>query len=220
MRSEDGETPTVYIVDDDPAMREMLAQMLVPLQVRVETFASAEAFLAAYVEGAAGCLVLDMRLPGMDGLSLFNTLKARGSALPVIFVTGYADVPTARQVLLSGAADFLQKPVEKRLLLDSVQGAFAQGSERRAASRLSARLDHLTQREWQVMRLVVAGKPNKLISAELGISQKTVEAHRARVMAKTRAESVADLVRMFSAFEGDALSLREGREAEAPRKRA
>lgn len=201
MRSKDGERPTIFVVDDDPAMRELLRQMLASVEADIEAYGSAEEFLANWNGWSQGCLVLDLRLPGMDGMSLFNALRGRGASLPVIFLTGYADVATARQVLMSGAADLLQKPVDKRTLLDSVRVAFEKGNASLEARRMSASLDHLTRREWEVLRLVVAGKANKVISAELGISQKTVEAHRARVMAKTRANSVADLVRMFSAFE-------------------
>jgi FixJ family two-component response regulator len=182
-------------------MRDLLICFLEPLEARTEMFASAEDFLAAYDRNRAGCLLLDIRLPGMDGLSLYAWLQARGSIMPVIFLTGYADVATARQVLMSGAADFLQKPVERRVLLDSVNAAFEVNRRQQQEVALTARLSYLTPREWDVMRLVVAGKPNKLIGSELGISQKTVEAHRARVMGKTRAGSVADLVRMFTAFE-------------------
>jgi two-component system response regulator FixJ len=156
----------------------------------------------------------------MDGMELYDTLRARGSKLPVIFLTGYADVPTARRVLLAGAADFLQKPVEKRVLLQSIREAFARDSEAREASQLSACLSRLTRREWDVLRLVVAGKPNKVIGVELGISTKTVEAHRARVMAKTRAASVADLVRMFSAFEAECRAMGDGQEADSGWRRA
>jgi len=201
MRSKNGERATVFVVEDDPAMRELLRLMLAPLDAEVETYASAEEFLENWDGWRAGCLLLDLRLPGMDGLSLFDALRGQGASLPVIFVTGYADVATARQVLKAGAADLLQKPVEARTLVESVRAAFAAGQATRETRRMCASLDHLTRREWQVLRLVVAGKPNKVISAELGISQKTVEAHRARVMAKTQADSVADLVRMFSAFE-------------------
>ncbi len=203
VRSLNGEKATIFVVEDDPAMRELLKQMLEPLDAEVEEYATAEAFLTAGADRRDGCLLLDLRLRGgMDGLALYNRLRGQGAVLPVVFLTGYADVATARQVLMSGA-DFLQKPVDKATLLESVSSAFAQGQRARESQRIAAGLENLTEREWEVMRLVVAGKPNKVICSELGIAQKTVEAHRARVMSKTQAGSVADLVRMFSAFQQD-----------------
>lgn len=218
--SKNGEKPTIFIVDDDPAMRDLLVLMLDSLDANLETFASAEAFLAVWDAERHGCLLLDMRLPGMDGLALYSRLNGLGSVLPVVFLTGYADVATARHVLMSGASDFLQKPVEKKNLLDSVTAAFEQGHRAREALQMSASLTELTPREWEVMSLVVAGKPNKVICCELGISQKTVEAHRARVMSKTQAGSVADLVRMFSAFRHERRGAGEGHDADTAWRRA
>jgi len=193
--------PLISVVDDDPATRELLTRMLEPLGIPVQTYASAEEFLASFDSDQPGCLVLDLRLPGMDGFALFNALRALGALLPVIFVTGYADVATARYALLAGAADFLEKPVDRRNLLTAVRTALDNDGAKRRTAAVGDRLTSLTTREWDVLRLVVAGKANKVIGYELEISQKTVEAHRSRVMSKSGAESVADLVRMFSAYE-------------------
>jgi FixJ family two-component response regulator len=204
--------PTIFVVDDDLEMRELLVRLLEPLDMPVATFGSAESFLAAHRPQHAGCLVLDVRLPGMDGFALFNTLKGMGAQLPVIFLTGYAEVSMARYALLAGASDFLEKPVARPALLAAVRIACERSLERRRAFASYERMAGLTAREWDVLRLVVAGKANKVISADLGISQKTVEAHRARVMAKTGANSVADLVRMFSAYESSGMAVGHERE--------
>ena len=206
-------SPVIYVVEDDADMRELFAHLLEPLNLPVATFASAEDFLAVYDADQPGCLVLDMRLPGMDGFALFNAMKAGGSRMPVVFVTGYADVASARYALLAGAFDFMEKPVERRALLAVVRSAVETDQEKRRAAAVGNRLSNLTVREWDVLRLVVAGKANKVIGFELGISQKTVEAHRARVMAKTGANSVADLVRMFSAFEANQMPMMDVQEA-------
>jgi FixJ family two-component response regulator len=194
---------TVYIVDDDDEMRRMLARFLEPLRVSIRDFDTADQFLERYDASEPGCLILDLRLPGMDGFSLYAALRGMRARLPVIFVTGYADVGTARRALIGGAADFLEKPVERRTLLAAVRAALALDAEQRKSMSACDRLTGLTLREWDVLRLVVEGKANKVISADLGISQKTVEAHRSRVMSKSGAKSVADLVRMFAAFERD-----------------
>jgi FixJ family two-component response regulator len=193
--------PTIYVVDDDAGLRGLIERFLQPLGVPVQTFDSAEEFLVNYDPDEAGCLVLDMKLPGMDGFALFNALRGMGATLPVVFLTGYADVASARYALLAGASDYLEKPVERRELLGSVRTALRSDHQQRCSAAVCERLTGLTSREWDVLRLVVAGKANKIIGSDLGISQKTVEAHRARVMSKTGAGSVADLVRIFSAFE-------------------
>lgn len=206
-------SPAVFVVEDDDEMRTLFAHLLEPLGLPVEAFASAEEFLEQFDTERPGCLVLDVRLPGMDGFALFNALKAAGSRLPVVFVTGYADVAGARYALLAGAFDFFEKPVERRALLASVRSALESDQERRRSAAVADRLSCLTTREWEVLKLVVAGKANKIIGSDLGISQKTVEAHRARVMSKTGADSVADLVRIFSAFESSQAPLCDEREA-------
>ena len=197
--------PTAYIVEDDAELRELYERMLQPLGVPVQTFESAEEFLVNYDTDEPGCLILDMRLPGMDGLALFSALRGMGANLPVVFVTGYADVASVRYALLAGASDYLEKPVDRRALLNAARTAFRVDYAQRQSAKVCQRLADLTTREWDVLRLVVAGKPNKIIGSDLSISQKTVEAHRARVMSKTGAGSVADLVRIFGAFEAQRL---------------
>jgi FixJ family two-component response regulator len=193
--------PTAYVVEDDAPLRELYERMLTPLGIPVQTFESAEEFLVNYDTEEPGCLILDMRLPGMDGLALFSALRGMGANLPVIFVTGYADVASVRYALLAGASDYLEKPIDRRILLNAVREAIRVDHAQRLSAKVCERLSGLTTREWDVLRLVVAGKPNKIIGSDLNISQKTVEAHRARVMSKSGADSVADLVRIFGAFE-------------------
>jgi two-component system, LuxR family, response regulator FixJ len=192
--------PTVFVVDDDPAMRQSLRWLIESVNVAVETYATAQDFLAAYDPDRPGCLVLDVRMPGMGGLDLQAELARREIEVPVIIITGYAEVPTAVRALKSGALDFIEKPFSDQLLLDRIQQAIA--SDRQARVRrheratLAARVAQLTPREREVMQLVVAGSSNREIAAELGLSVKTVEVHRARVMEKMKVDSLADLVRL------------------------
>jgi two-component system, LuxR family, response regulator FixJ len=192
--------PTVFVVDDDPAMRQSLRWLIESVNVGVETYATAQDFLAAYDPDRPGCLVLDVRMPGMGGLDLQAELARREIEVPVIIITGYAEVPTAVRALKSGALDFIEKPFSDQLLLDRIQQAIA--SDRQARVRrheraaLAARVAQLTPREREVMQLVVAGSSNREIAAELGLSVKTVEVHRARVMEKMKVDSLADLVRL------------------------
>ncbi len=194
---------TVYVVDDDYDVRESLCMLLRSLGMRAAAFASAGEFLGAAGPDPEGCLVADVRMPGMSGLELQQELARRGIPLPVIVITGHGDVPTAVTAMKGGAVDFLQKPFSDQALLDRVHGAlrlYAAGRARRAlAEELSARLAGLTPREREVLQRVAAGKPNKIIARELGLSTRTVEIHRARVMKKMRARSLADLVRMTDA---------------------
>jgi RNA polymerase sigma factor (sigma-70 family) len=192
--------PKVYVVDDDPAMRDSLRWLIESIGVRVETFADASAFLAGFRHDAPTCLVLDVRMPGMSGLDLQATLVERGVAVPTIILTGHAEVPMAVRAVKAGAIDFIEKPFSDELLLDRVrQGIETDRQEREGRARRAEvlrRLELLTQREREVMELVVAGKPNKEIALRLGLSPKTVEVHRAHVMEKTQATSVAELVRL------------------------
>lgn len=194
------ETPCVFIVDDDPATRRALIWMLESAGRRVEAFASGDDFLRAYTPERRGCLLLDMRMPRMTGLALQEELTARGIVLPVIMLSGYGEVSIAVAALQRGALDFLEKPVDETHLLAQVDRAFAVDSERRrqlsVRSACSTRLQRLTPREREVMTMVVAGMANKVVAYELGISQKTVESHRARVMSKLEVQSLADLVRL------------------------
>jgi FixJ family two-component response regulator len=193
-------TQRVYIVDDDEPMRDSLVWLLESKGLRVEAYASAEAFLDGLDDDMHGCLVLDVRMPGMSGLELFERLSSRGVALPVIFVTGHGDVPMAVSAVKKGAIDFIEKPFNHEDMLRLVEQCLESDRTQRA-SRLERvavrqRLASLTERERQVMDLVVAGRMNKQIADELGIAMKTVEVHRARVMEKVGAGSVAELVQL------------------------
>ena len=191
---------TVFVVDDDAAMRDSLRWLLQSIGLAVESYASAEEFLGRYAEDQPGCLVLDVRMPGMSGLTLQETLVARGVTLPVIVITGYGEVPTAVRALKAGALDFIEKPFNDDVLLERVRQALDKDRTARAArskqTEARARFAQLTAREREVMELVTAGKANKVIAAELGLSPKTVEVHRANVMRKMEADSVAELVRL------------------------
>ena len=197
--------PTVFVVDDDSAVRNSLELLLKSTGTRVAAYASATEFLAAHPDDPAGCLVLDVRMAGMSGLELQEQLNARHSILPVIFITGHGDVPTAVEAMQAGAVDFIQKPFRDEDLLDRI----AQALEKDAAARrqlaersgIERRLESLTPRETEVLHLVVAGKANKVIAGDLNLSQRTVEIHRARVMEKMRAQSIAHLVRMIVAVQ-------------------
>jgi FixJ family two-component response regulator len=166
----------------------------------VEAFPSGEDFLEAYRPDRPGCLVLDLRMPGMTGLALQQELKRRSIWLPVIMLTGYGEVSVAVQALQRGAIDFIEKPVDDAQLITCIDTAFELDAERRRRESLrrtcASRIDRLTRREREVMSMVVAGKANKVVAYELGISQKTVESHRAKVMSKLEVGSVADLVRL------------------------
>jgi len=198
--------PTVFVVDDDGSTRELLAWLMKREGLAVETFADARAFLEAYPSDAPGCLILDLNMPGMSGLDLQQNLKASGVAIPVIFLSGRADVSNAVRAVKEGAIDFLEKPFDYKQVVSLVRDALARDEKARAerdARRAHAeRLAHLTQRERQVLDLVVAGKTNRDIAEALDISVKTVEAHRARLMEKVEAQSVAELVQAALAARG------------------
>lgn len=189
----------VHVVDDDEAMRDSMTWLLEGEGYQVRCYDSAAAFLAAWHPGLCGCLVLDVRMPEMSGLELHEKLDDLGSTLPIIFVTGHGDVPMAVGALQRGACDFIEKPFHDADLLARIRRALEldqQLSERRLRdSAISHRLQLLTQREREVMDLVVAGKLNKQIADELDISMKTVEAHRARVMEKMGVRTLAELVK-------------------------
>lgn len=202
------EQGTVFIIDDDEAVRDSLSWLMKSAGLRAETFASADAFLGGYEGDRAGCLILDIRMPGMNGLELQSVLAERGFRLPIIIISGHADVPMAVRALKAGAFDFIEKPFNDELLLDLVQRALLQDRERRESmaevEALHERMAALTPREREVLELVVAGASNKQISSDLGVSLKTVEAHRARVMEKLQADSLSHLVRMAVAVGNDA----------------
>lgn len=191
--------PTVFVVDDDPAMRKSLQWLTESVGLAVETFANAEVFLQSYTPDRAGCMVLDVRMPGMSGLDLQEQMQSLGCTLPVIIVTGHGEVQSAVRAMQSGAVHFIEKPFSDQELLDTIRTAIEQDRDtrQRRAERdeASARHERLTPREKEVLQLVIAGCANKQIAATLNISQKTVEVHRAHVMRKLEAQSVADLVR-------------------------
>lgn len=192
--------PTVYVVDDDDAVRDSLMDLVDSVGLKAEEFASAQAFLDSYDEKRPGCLVLDIRMPGMSGLDLQDRLSEIGSVLPIIFITGHGDVPMAVRAMQRGAIDFIQKPFRDQELLDRINIALEKGTQSFAVQeqveKFSSRLGTLTQREREVMEMIVNGKANKVVAIDLGLSQRTVELHRARVMEKMKARTLADLVRM------------------------
>lgn len=192
--------PTVFVVDDDEAVRDSLAELIDSIGRPVETFDSAQAFLDAYDPARAGCLVLDVRMPGMSGLDLQERLNERQAILPIIFITGHGDVPMAVEAMQRGATEFLQKPFRDQDLLERIELALAQDAQQRGAQRERQRIlqhmDGLTAREREVMERVVAGAANKVIALDLGISQRTVEIHRANVMDKMSAKTLPELVSM------------------------
>lgn len=198
-RPSDPPAATVFVVNDNPAVRDSLIWLLETVGLPVESFASAQAFLEHYQPERPGCLLLDIRMPGMSGLELQQQLAARQASLPILFITGHGDVPTAVRALQGGAVDFILKPFNNQALLDRVQRALADDARRRERmayrAEIAARLDSLTPRELEVMRRVVDGKANKVIGLELGISEKTVEVHRSNAMQKMQARTLADLIR-------------------------
>lgn len=193
------EPQVVWVVDDDEAVRDSLRMLLRSVGLPVVSFASAREFLDAWNPESCGCLVLDIRMPEMSGLELQEELHKRGSTTPIVFITGHGDIPMAVQAIQRGAAHFLQKPFRDQELLDAVSGALERGAEAQDAARevdaLRRRAATLTPREREIMARVVDGQANKVIAIELGLSQRTVEIHRARVMEKMAAASLADLVR-------------------------
>jgi len=192
--------PTVFVVDDDQAMRNSLKWLIESIGMKIKTYGSADEFLSSYYPGRAGCLLLDVRMPGMSGLELQAYLAREDSRLPVIIITGHGDVAMAVKAMKSGAVDFIEKPFHDEDLLSSIRNALDFDEKQRALqsqrAQIAARLAELTPREHEVMDMVTEGLANKEIAAVLGVSAKTVEAHRARVMDKMRARSLAELVRM------------------------
>ena len=198
--SPQGQGRSVYVVDDDEAMRDSLRWLLESAGYRVASYPSAERFLSGFRDGTSSCLVLDVRMPGLTGLELQQELNRRGARLPIIFITGHGDVPMAVDALKNGAFHFLEKPFQGEKLLELIEQAASIGcpadAERAQRRCAAARLATLTQREREVMDLVVRGRKNRQIAEALGISVKTVEAHRARAMEKMDVTSVAELVQV------------------------
>jgi two-component system, LuxR family, response regulator FixJ len=191
---------SVHVIDDDEAMRDSLAFLLQSTNVPVRTHESAAAFLATLPEVRSGCIITDVRMPEIDGLELLRRLKKQGVHLPVIVITGHGDVPLAVEAMRLGAVDFLEKPFDDHVLLASVRAALARehadGTRHAERADVIKRVANLSQRERQVLAGLVAGKPNKIIAYDLGISPRTVEIYRAHVMTKMNAASLSDLVRM------------------------
>ncbi len=191
--------PTIFIVDDDPSVCESTRLMLEGVGFDVKTFASAHDFLNAKLQEGPGCLILDVRMPGISGLDLQENLVSAKTVLPVIFITGHGTVPMSVRAMKAGAVDFLQKPFEEQDLLDAINRAITrqreEKSEKDETDRLQQRLKALTSREYEVFFLLVTGMANKEIAYKLGTSERTVKAHRAQIMEKMKARSFADLVR-------------------------
>ncbi|MBD3335653.1 MAG: response regulator [Candidatus Eisenbacteria bacterium] len=192
--------PIVFVVDDDPTIRRSLKWLVESVGLKVEGYASGQEFLAAYDPSTPGCLVLDLRMPGLSGLDIQERLAEKEATLPIIMITAHGEVETAVQSMRAGAFDFINKPFSKQLLLDRIQQALSHDAEERRlqAERvvLQERLASLSGREREVMDLVVAGRSNREAAEALGISAKTVEFHRARLMEKLAVDSLADLVRL------------------------
>ena len=193
--------PIVFVVDDDEAVREAIRKLISSIGLRVETFGAASDFLESKRPDVPACLVLDIRLPDISGLEFQRDLAAANVHIPIIFITGHADIPMSVRAMKAGAVEFLTKPFRGQELLDAIQEAIAKDrvawSERIEIAKLRARYDSLTPREKEVLALVASGLLNKQIGADLGTSELTVKTHRGRVMQKMEAESLADLVRMF-----------------------
>ncbi|MCA9727721.1 MAG: response regulator transcription factor [Candidatus Eisenbacteria bacterium] len=193
--------PTVFIVDDDPGIRRALRMLMKSVGLPCETFESGPDFLEVFDPSRAGCLVLDVRMPGMSGLELQEKLATSGKTTPpIVFMTAHGDVPMAVSAMKSGALDFIQKPFRDQEMIDRIQKALALDREMRSESSgkevVLERIERLTPREREVLDLIVEGKPNKGIAFDLGVSERTVEIHRSRVMRKMEAESLAELVQM------------------------
>jgi len=202
--------PTIYIVDDDDGMRRALTVLMQTVGYNAIAFERPTEFLQKLDPNQPGCLVLDVRMPEMSGLEVQQQLNRNGSMLPVILITGHGDIPMAVQAMKDGAFDFLQKPFRDQDLLDRINGAIKQDAENREIverhADLKRRVESLTPREREVMVLVVDGRANKVIAIDLGLSERTVEIHRANVMEKMQARSVAHLVKMHLTLNGETLS--------------
>lgn len=195
--------PTVFVVDDDAAVRRALALLLESVGLKSQSFASAEEFLRDYDPSCPGCLVLDVRMPGVSGLALQERLIAQGVATPIIFITGHGEVSAAVRAMKAHAFDFVEKPFNDQDLLDKIYGALERDAQIRSegakTAEVAVRIASLTPRERKIMTMMVAGKPSRVIATELRISEKTVQTHRARVMEKMQTKSLATLTRLVLA---------------------
>ena len=207
--------PNVFIVDDDNGVRSSIRVLMKSVDLPAQAFASAQDFLKSYDPAHPGCLVLDIRMPGMSGLELQEALNKRGAVIPVIFITGHGDVPMAVEAMRQGAFDFLQKPFRDQDLIDRIQQAMVRDTETRSSlhehTRIRACIASLTPREREVLDLLTNGGANKTMAQDLGLSQRTVEIHRANVMDKMEARSVAHLVRMVMDLQYRGVSARVDR---------
>lgn len=192
-------TPTVFVVDDDPAIRRSLARLLRSSGLQAQEFSSAQEFLSGVTVSGPSCVVLDLRMPGLTGLELQAEMERRNLNVPIIFLTGHADVPSCAQAMKAGALEFLEKPLDDEHLLEAIKGAITQHRLEQARKAelesVRARLRTLTPREYEVLTHVITGMLNKQIAARLGTTEKTIKVHRARVMCKMEVKSVAELVR-------------------------
>ncbi len=192
--------PTVFVVDDDEPVRDAIGMLLDTVDIPFESFATAQEFLQAYDPSRTGCLVLDIRMPGMSGLELQEKLLEDKSPIPIVFITGHGDIPMAVEAMKRGAVDFIRKPFRDQELLDRIHEALTVDSENRSAYEdliaIRQKVDSLTPREHEVFERVARGQANKVVAIDLGISERTVEIHRNQVMQKTKARTLADLVRM------------------------
>lgn len=190
----------VHVVDDDDAVRKSLQMLFKTIDIDATAYESGDVFLEQFDDSVEGCILLDIRMPGMSGLEVQKQLHDRGNTMPIIFITGHGDVPMAVEAMQSGAFDFIQKPFRDQDLMDRVSQALSQSEQQREASEqkveVAQRYESLTPREKEVMACVVKGQANKVIAMDRNVSQRTVEIHRARVMEKMQARSLADLVRM------------------------
>jgi FixJ family two-component response regulator len=204
------ETPAqiVFVIDDDASMREAISRLLAAVGLAVKPFSSAKEFLSSGLPDIPGCVVLDVRLPGLSGLDLQREMVARGIHVPVVFITGHGDIPMSVQAMKAGAVEFLTKPFRDQDLLDAVRSGIHRDrkarKERAEMAELRSALEQLTQREREVMSLVVSGLLNKQIAMRLGASEKTIKIHRSHVMQKMHADSLADLVKMSQKLGFDA----------------
>jgi len=198
----DDSHPTVFVVDDDQAMRESMAALTETVGLNVRTYGDGQAFLNSYDPNVPGCLVLDVRMPEMNGLDVRKTLTARGYSIPTVFVTGHGDIQMAVEAMRAGAVDFIEKPFRAQALLDSIHVAIALDDrvrrEQAERAQIDEKLQTLTEREREIMDLLVEGRSNKTIAYELGIAAKTVDFHRANILDKMGALSVVELVLLLS----------------------
>lgn len=206
--------PTVFVVDDDASIRDALSLLISLKGLRASVFASAEDFLAVYDTGWRGCLLTDLKMPGMSGLELQTTLREKGVTLPVVVLTAHGDVSTTRAALKNGAVDFLEKPVDDDVLVDVLLNAIRIDAERHCAvmqrAELAARLDRLTTRERDVLRLLAEGLQHREIAERLAISPRTVEVYKARMMEKLQCRTLAEVVRIGTQAHEQAPNASEG----------